>query len=151
MKLFNLFNILVCALSFDTLVNAQDAPYPFRLDNLLPWSIATFDSENRSAQERVRMVAEIGFSQYVFGGSPDQRKHMKKELSFAQDEGLDIHAVYLSTNLLKADTDSLEPIAETLFQDLAEAKIETTVWITLRQNGFLNVDPNVSLHRATHK
>jgi hypothetical protein len=57
------------------------AEHPIRTENLIPWSIAAFDSKQRTPEQRVEMVAKLGFSKLAFGGKPESQQAMKDEVS----------------------------------------------------------------------
>lgn len=77
--------VATCVLSISAFA---EPPYPFRMDNLIPWSIVAFDSQERTPAERVDRIARLGFGQFAFGGNAEQQSTMKDEWRLAKERGM---------------------------------------------------------------
>lgn len=108
---------------------------PFRVKNLIPWSIVAFDKLERSPSERVAMIKNLGFSQYAFGGRLKHVKTMTKELKLAKAQGLKVSAVWLYINN-KDSIQNLKLANEAVFESLKTTQLSTQIWVGIDSQYF---------------
>ena len=133
--------LLVMIFSCDTVEN------PFRTENLIPWSIVTFDKLERTPSERVAMVKKLGFRQYAFGGRKKHVETMVAELNIARDEGIKISAVWLYINN-KDTLRNLKRANEMVFESLKATGVSTQIWIGIAAEFFGGLTQRQSLEKA---
>lgn len=109
-------------------VSAQ-VDYPFRQDNLIPWSIVAYDEKQRSPIERVDMLKDLGFSQYAFGGRPRHIATMEHELTYAASQGIKISAVWLYIHPDKDQPGALKPESRAVLEVLRNMELQTQIWV----------------------
>ena len=137
MKKRSLFFSLFGFLLFHTVVYAQkNTSYPFRMENLVAWSIAAFDGAERSPSERITMIYNLGFRQYAYGGNHQQMQHMLDEWQIAKEKGIEIKAVWLFLHPAKDKPGKLKPISELLFENLKRAGLHTEIWVGFHKDYF---------------
>ena len=122
--------------------------YPFRMDNLIPWSIVAFDSEERNPSERIQMIKELGFRQYAFGGRAKHLATMKEEWRMAKKEGIRISAAWLYLNAKKDCPGQLKPMSENIFQSLKEVGLETQIWVGFHPEYFVGLAEEEALQKG---
>ena len=120
---------------------------PFRVENLIPWSIVAFDKLERSPSERVAMIKNLGFSQYAFGGRKKHVETMKEELNLAKAEGIEISAVWLYINN-KDTLQNLKRANEMVFESLKDTGLTTQIWIGIDAEYFEGLIQPESLKKA---
>lgn len=144
-------HFLFCAFlftSFSSVFCQDDYKNPFEIENLIPWSIVAFDSEERTPEERIAMVKELGFNQYAFGGREKHIETMEQELKLAYIENLKISAVWLYLNPVKDKPGKLKPMSEKVFQSLENVGLETQIWVGFAPNYFDNLSQEEALNKA---
>ena len=110
--------------------------YPFRNDNLIPWSIVGFDVKERTPAERIQMVEDLGFSQYAFGGREKHIATMAEEIRLAEKANIKIPAVWLYINLAKDTVGKLKPQSEQILKALEETGLKAQIWVGMDPKYF---------------
>lgn len=123
-------------------------PSAFAKENLIPWSIVAFDSLDRSPEERVAMVKDLGFSQYAFGGRQRHIDKMTQEIEIARASGIKISAVWLYLNHKKDSVGKLKPMSEQVFASLEETGLKTQIWVGLHPDYFSGLSHGEALTKA---
>lgn len=140
-------NLFLSAILLILIFSCHKAEDPFRVENLIPWSIVAFDKLERSPSERVAMIKNLGFSQYAFGGRKKHVETMKEELNLARDEGIEISAVWLYINN-KDTLLNLKLANEMVFESLKDTGLSTQIWIGIDAEYFGGLTQSESLKKA---
>lgn len=111
----------------------------FSKENLIPWSIVGFDVKERSPEQRLQMLQNLGYSQYGYGHRQRHLPTMAKEWDLAKDKGIRVHNVWLYINLDKDKPGFLRDQNEAVFKNLKETKLETQIWVGMDPKFFENV------------
>ncbi|PCI33216.1 MAG: AP endonuclease [Flavobacteriaceae bacterium] len=143
-----IFNLLMLCFVNAFAQDMSTFEYPFRQENLIPWSIVAFDSQERSPAERVKMVKDLGFSQYAFGGREKHIKTMEQELRLAKKEHIKISAVWLYLNPAKDAPGQLKTMSENIFKTLEKVGLQTEIWVGFAPNYFVNLTQEEALKKA---
>lgn len=114
----------------------NQASYPFETNNLIPWSIVAFDSVERNPEQRVKMVKDLGFNQYAFGGRTKHIETLAQEIAIARKENIKISAVWLYLNHQKDTVGKLKPESEKIFQTLKQTGLKTQIWVGFHPEFF---------------
>ena len=122
--------------------------YPFRMDNLIPWSIVAFDNQERGPSERVKMIKHLGFSQYAFGGREKHLLTMKKEWQLAREQDVRISAVWLYLNHKKDKPGQLKPMSESIFKAIKEVGLETQIWVGFHPEYFKDLPQEAAIGKC---
>tara|TARA_R110002072_G_scaffold192734_1_gene349836 strand:+ start:15 stop:1034 length:1020 start_codon:yes stop_codon:yes gene_type:complete len=123
--------------------------YPFRKDNLIPWSIVGYDVKERSPKERIDMLKRLGFNRYAYGNRPKHIPTMQEEWELAKAENIKIDAVWLYVNLNKDKPNALKPDSEVVFKNLERTALKTQIWVGFEPTYFNNLSEYESLRQAT--
>ncbi|TRX52468.1 sugar phosphate isomerase/epimerase family protein [Thalassomonas sp. M1454] len=121
---------------------------PFKQDNLIPWSIVGFDVKERTPEQRLAMLEELGFKQYAYGHRLKHIPTMKHEWQLAKEKGIDIKAVWLYINLAKDKPGSLREQTEAVFENLAAVNLHTQIWVGFDPKYFQNLSNQQALKEA---
>ncbi|MDG1805602.1 TIM barrel protein [Flavicella sp.] len=121
----------------------------FSKENLIPWSIVGFDVKERTPEERIEMIQNLGYKQYGYGHRVRHIPSMAKEWKLAQEKGIEIHNVWLYINLDKDKPAFLRNQNEAVFKNLKETKLHTEIWVGMDPKYFTNISENESLESAT--
>jgi len=147
-KDINFTFIFLFIVSFGFSQNDTKSYSQFKIENLIPWSIVTFDSLERGPVERIAMVKDLGFTQYAFGGREKHIETMEQELILAQKENIKISAVWLYMNPEKDKPGQLKPVSEKVFQSLENVGLETQIWVGFAPNYFKDLSQEDALKKA---
>ena len=128
--------------------NESEKRSPFAIENLIPWSIVAFDVLERTPEERIAMVKELGFTQYAFGGREKHIQTMEQELRLAKKENIKISAVWLYLNPAKDTPGQLKPMSEKVFESLENVGLETEIWVGFAPNYFEGLSQSDALKKA---
>lgn len=121
---------------------------PFALDNLIPWSIVAYDSQERSPAQRVQMIKKLGFSQYAFGGRHRHVKTLPKEIQLAKANDITISAVWLYLNHAKDAPGQLRVQNEQVLTAVEEAGITPQLWVGFNPKYFEGLTEIESFDKA---
>jgi hypothetical protein len=106
------------------------------MDRLLAWCIVPFDSRDRSPEERIGMLEELGFRRYAYDWRPRHLPDTARELRLARERGIEVTAVWI---WIDGDADrpgQLSGDNERLLGSLAEAGVSTQIWVGINANAF---------------
>lgn len=141
---------LLCAM----MLSCASVPKPvedndtFRMDNLIPWSIVAFDSMERNPLERVRMIKDMGFSQYAFGGREKHVNTFPEEIQIAKDHNIDISAVWLYLNHEKDTPYNLRLQNEQVLSAIKEANITPQIWVGFHPKYFKDLSDEQAFYKG---
>lgn len=149
LKVFTLFTFILlygaCKPASSPIVSNQ---YPFEKSNLIPWSIVGFDVKERTPQERLEMLAALGFNRYAYGNRPKHIPTMQQEWKSAKKHNIKIDAVWLYVNLKKDQPNNLKPESEAVFENLKIVGLKTQIWVGFEPFYFENLSKEESLKQA---
>ena len=137
--------VLLCLILSCTTTKQED---PFRMDNLIPWSIVAFDSKERNYIERIEMLKDLNFTKFAFAGREQHLVTMEQELKLAKSEGIEITSVWLWLNDDLDQPGKLKPLNERIFKTLKDQKLETQIWVGFHQNYFEGLSDEDALTKA---
>jgi len=127
---------------------ATKTPNPFRKENIIPWSIVSFDVKERTPQQRIQMLKDLGYSQYAYGNRPKQQATMLEELQLAKQEKITVSAVWLYINLFKDKPGDLKEHSEQVFKTIEKADLKAQIWVGFYPKYFDNLTDSQSLSEA---
>lgn len=120
----------------------------FEAENLYPWCIVAYDSLDRTPQQRIDMIKEIGFEKYAYDWLDEDLDEAYEELQLAQENDIEIIAVWLWLNTKRDDPPRLSPSNQKIFQIVDSLDLETTFWLSFNQNFFEGLNQDVALEKA---
>jgi len=144
MKLYKNF-LFLCLVVLASCKTEKDNVNPFRKENLIPWSIVGFDVKERTPQQRIKMIEELGFNQYAYGNRPKQQSTMLQEMQLAKKKNIKIAAVWLYLNLKKDSVGRLKPHSEAIFNVIKKAGLHTQIWVGIDPAYYKSLSDETSL------
>ena len=124
----NLLIFLVAVMSLSSCSQTEKKDL-FQKDNMIPWSIVGFDIKERTPQQRIKMLKDLGFYQYGYGHRTRHIPYMEEEFRYAQENGVRINNVWLYINLKKDKPGALRTQNEVVFENLKKTGLETQIWV----------------------
>ena len=122
--------------------------YPFQKENLIPWSIVSFDVKERTPEQRIKMLKRLGFNQYAYGNRPKHQSTMKYELELAKQNNVQIKAVWLYINLDKDKVGKLKPHSEAILKTVEAVGLHTQIWVGFAPDYYNNLSDQKSLEQT---
>ncbi len=107
-----------------------------KMDDLIAWCIVPFDNEQRTPEQRIAMLEELGFKRYAYDWRTEHLDDTARELRLAKEHGIDVTAVWM---FVDGDADRpgrLSEDNERLLAAVAEAGISTQIWLGFNDNFF---------------
>src|SRR5262245_22333186 len=102
---------------------AKTASDLFARKNLVAWCIVPFDAKNRSPEQRVALLRQLGFRHYAYDWRAEHLPTFDRELRLLKDNNIELDAVWFPANL---DKD-----AQTILAVLRKHQIRTQLWVTM--------------------
>lgn len=131
-KVFGLF-ILFLTLSSSCVEQPKEL---IKIDEVAPWCILGFDSEDRSSEERVALIKELGLKRYGFNKGKGHLHEMVDEFQLAKDNEIEITSIFFWLN---ADRDSLGKLSaynQELLANLKKTVQKPCLWLSFSNNFF---------------
>ncbi|MCU4177349.1 sugar phosphate isomerase/epimerase family protein [Carboxylicivirga sp. N1Y90] len=131
-------NISSCAKSDHELIE---------LEGLSPWCIIDFDSLDRTPEQRIAMLKEMGFKKYGFNRGKGDLDEMKKEFKLARESDIEISSIFLWLNAKRDSVGKLSPSNQVLLNNLKKIEQKPAIWLSFSHNFFdeLNQKESVDL------
>lgn len=118
------------------------------MDNLYAWCIVPFDSANRTPEERIAMLMDLGFRQYVYDWRVKHLPEMSREWRLAKESGVDVMGVWLWIEEGRDQPGQLRPDNEQLFAALAETGLKTQIWLSFNAGFFKGLSDDEALAKG---
>jgi len=117
----------------------------FKVEALSPWCIRGFDSLDRSPEQRIAMLRQMGFTKYGYNKGKGQVDEMKEEFKRAKENNIEIVSIFLWLNKERDSIGKLSPSNQELLKNLGETTNKPTIWVSFSNNFFedLNQDQAV--------
>lgn len=120
---------------------------PITVDKVSPWCIIDFDSLDRSPEQRIAMLNDMGFTRYGYNRGKGEFDEMIKEFNLASDNKIEIVSIFLWLNAKRDSIGKLSPSNQTLLNNLKLVEQKPTIWLSFSNNFFkdLNQEESISL------
>jgi hypothetical protein len=120
--------ILVSAL-FSCLSNTNEA---LDMDNYFAWCIVPFDNQNRTSEQRLAMLHELGFQSYAYDWRQKHLPEMAHELDLAKKYNIGITAIWMWIDATDS-VGALSPENEQIFKIIEETGTKTQLWLGISE------------------
>ena len=106
------------------------------MKDLFAWCIVPYDSMNRTPEQRIEMLKELGFKSYAYDWREKHLKEAAHELRLAKENGIEIKAVWIWIDTQTDKPGKLSNANETIFNALKETGTSTQVWLGFNETYF---------------
>ena len=110
------------------------------MDQLVAWCIVPFDSLERTPEQRIQMLQDLGFKKYAYDWRQKHLPEMADEWMLAQEQGIEVSAVWMWLDGNQDSTGSLSSANEQVLASLASTGIDTRLWVSFHPNFFADLD-----------
>jgi sugar phosphate isomerase/epimerase len=118
------------------------------MNNYFAWCIVPFDNQNRTPEERIDMLKDLGFKSYAYDWRMEHLPEMAKEIRLAQENRIDINAVWMWID----QNNSIGNLSEgnqKVLDVLEETGLETQIWMSFPENYFEGMTEEERMKKAT--
>lgn len=110
----------------------------FEVSQVSPWCIIGFDSLDRTPEQRIAMLEEMGFTKYGFNKGKGDLTTMKREFQLAKEHEIEIPSVFLWLNAKRDSVGTLSAANLELLTNLKEIDQKPTLWVSFSDNFYKN-------------
>jgi len=121
---------------------------PIPIKDTYPWCIVAYDSKERSPEERIKMIKELGFDKYAYDWRDHHLDDMHHELKLATENKIEIISVWLWLNAKRDSLNQLNNSNERIFKIVEKLNLKTTFWVSFSENFFENINQEQSVEKA---
>ncbi|MFK7757408.1 MAG: sugar phosphate isomerase/epimerase family protein [Flavobacteriales bacterium] len=117
------------------------------ISEVSPWCILGFDSLDRTPEQRIALLHELGLKKYGFNKGKGYLSTMIQEFNLARENDIEITSVFLWLNASRDSVGKLSLSNQELLSNLTKVKQRPTVWLSFSNNFFeeLNHKESISL------
>ncbi len=112
------------------------------------WCIVPFDKMERTPEQRIEMLKELGINTYAYDWREKHLNEMVREFGLARANNISINAVWMWLEPGSDALDKLSPANEQVFQAIEKAGLETTLWVSFHPDFFKDLDNEVAVQRG---
>jgi hypothetical protein len=102
------------------------------MDNYFAWCIVPFDNQNRTPEQRMEMLTELGFKSYAYDWRQKHLPEMAHELGLAQKNNITVNAIWMWIDVADA-VGGLSADNEQIFRIIEETGTKTQLWIGISE------------------
>ena len=133
-------------LAFLTMTSCQDKNnYPIKVEEVSPWCIIGFDSLDRTPEQRMALLNEMGFKRYGFNRGKGDLSTMTKEFDLAQQNNIEITSIFLWLNADRDSIGKLSPSNQELLNNLKKVEYKPAIWVSFSDNFFEDLSQKESI------
>lgn len=145
------YTIQIIALLFSLVLLScgNDAEKLIDPNDVTPWCIIGFDSEERTPQQRIDLLKELGLNKYGFNRGKADFSKMIEEFKLAAENQIEITSVFLWLNAKRDSVGKLSPANEELLSNLTKIDQKPDIWLSFSNNYFENIDQAESIKVST--
>jgi len=116
----------------------------FDIQEISPWCILGFDSLERTPEQRIDMLMQMGFKKYGYNRGKGNFDQMKKEFKLAQENDMQITSIFLWLNAKRDSIGKLSPSNQKLLDNLKELEQKPVIWVSFSDNFFKKLNDRES-------
>ncbi len=121
-------------------------PGVFDQSNLVAWCIVPFDASERTPEQRVLMLKDLGIRALAYDYRSAHIPSFPEEIKLLKSHGIRLHAVWLWVDPGKEDLPGEE--GRIILDMLKESNSQTEIWLGMPDNAFDGLSGEQSLDLA---
>jgi hypothetical protein len=115
------------------------------MKDLFAWCIVPYDSKERTPEERIEMLKELGFTSYAYDWREKHLDETAHELRLAKENGINIIAVWMWIE--NDEPGKLSESNEKIMSAIKETGTSTQIWLGFNENYFNNLNQEQSVRK----
>ena len=139
--------ILLCSILLCSL-RAQAIPMNSGLvidDNILAWAFLDFDTEERSPQERAKMLKQLGFSKCGYEGHPRYIEQLEEHIIAYRENGIELVGIYLE---IREENSIEQNSIKEAINILERQNCKTQLWLTINDELLKGIPEEIRTERV---
>jgi sugar phosphate isomerase/epimerase len=121
----------------------------FAPENLLAWCIVPYDSVHRTPEQRVEMLRELGFTQYIWDWRAEHIKDLPAEIAAAIDHGIRLRGVWLWMDERTDRVGQLNEPNRVIVDTMRATGEPVEYWVGFNANYFAGLDDAAAVAKGT--
>lgn len=109
------------------------------MENIYAWCIVPYDSLERSPEERIKMLKDLGITKYAYDWRDEHLPHMAEELELAKKNDVEVIAVWMWIDNQWNSPRGLNESNEKVFSVVEETGYKGQIWVSFNANFFENL------------
>lgn len=124
--------------------------YPLFAQNDEPfaWCIVPFDKMDRSPEERIEMLKELGIKTYAYDWREKHLPEMAEEFELAQENGININAVWMWINPAIDSINGLSDANRQVLETIGKTGLHTTLWVSFQPDFFKGLSDEQAVQKG---
>ena len=106
------------------------------INEVSPWCILGFDTEERTPEQRIAMIKDLGLSKYGFNKGKGDLTTMIEEFKLATENDIEIPSIFLWLNAKRDSIGKLGEANQELLSNLNKVEQRPVIWISFSNNFF---------------
>ncbi len=120
----------------------------FQMDNLVAWCVVPFDSTERTPQERITMLDELGFKHFAYDWREKHLATMEEEWNLAKQNGITISSIWIWIDDRSNQPGRLSEANERILQTAKKVGLETQLWVGFNDNFFAGLSEQDAISKG---
>ncbi len=116
------------------------------VEEIVPWCIIGFDTEERTPSERIDMLQNLGIKKYGYNRGKADFTSMKEEFQLADEKGMEITSIFLWLNPKRDSLEKLSPANQDLLHNLRDSPHKPAIWVSFSESYFKDLDQQQSIN-----
>ncbi|WP_430408386.1 sugar phosphate isomerase/epimerase family protein [Kordia sp.] len=141
------FNVIILFLALNVSCQKNDQQL-IEIKEVSPWCILGFDAADRTPEQRIALLKELGLTKYGFNKGKGDFSNMKKEFKLAKENDIEITSVFLWLHAKRDSIGKLSPANQELLQNLREVAQKPVIWVSFSDNFFENLTQEEAIKRS---
>lgn len=117
------------------------------MENYYAWCIVPFDSQERSPEQRIEMLKNLGFEAYAYDWREKHLPEMAREIQLAKENNIDVVAVWMWIDSHDA-AGNLSENNQKVLEALAETQLRTQIWLSFPEDYFDGLNEEQKIEKA---
>lgn len=123
----------------------EDKEEFIKINEVSPWCILGFDSLDRTPEQRIEMIKELGLSKYGFNRGKGDLSKMLEEFKLANENDIEIPSIFLWLNAKRDSIGKLSAANQELISNLEKVKQKPAIWVSFSTNFFEDINHKESV------
>lgn len=123
----------------------KEADQLINIEEVSAWCIKGFDVLDRTPEQRIEMLREMGLKKYGYNRGKGDNSQMKKEFQLAKENDIEITSIFLWLNAERDSVGKLSEENQALLDNLKDVAQKPAIWLSFSNNFYEDLSEQESL------